>query len=205
MTINVTEKIRKTMGLCPLFNMKTTAIDSGMEYAYVSGTKGSGILAGKSVVYEESAPYSNSIRIIVVLGFVVLGFSSFFAFFGHLVEPGKVPEQAQVALLFAASLYAFVMWGFFSMKFRITNDGLEAVMPPFKYGIPFSKIKDVRTIENIPWYAGWGLRLWGRRLAFISMRRSAVLIEKKKGFFRELILTTQNPEEFIKRLEKEMG
>ena len=63
----------------------------------------------------------------------------------------------------------------------------------------------MKTIENIPWYAGWGLRMWGRRLAFISMRKSALLIEKKKGFFRKLILTTQNPEDFIKRLEEEMG
>jgi hypothetical protein len=36
------------------------------------------------------------------------------------------------------------------------------------------------------------------------MRKSAVLIEKEKGFFRKLILTTQNPEEFINKLKEEM-
>jgi hypothetical protein len=205
MTINVTEKIRKTMGWCPLLSMKTTAIDSGVEYAYVSGTKGGGILAGKSVVHEESAPYSNSIKFILTLGFSVLAFLYSSAIFGHYFGLQKAPEQAQFALLFAASLYAFVMWGFFSIKFRITNDGVETVMPPFKYGIPFSEIKEVKTIENIPWYVGWGVRLWGRRLAFISMRKSAVLIEKNNGFFRKLILTTQNPEEFIKKLKEGMG
>jgi len=46
--------------------------------------------------------------------------------------------------------------------------------------------------------------MWGRRLAFISMRKSAVLIEKKRGFFRKLILTTQNPEEFNKKIKEEM-
>jgi hypothetical protein len=81
---------------------------------------------------------------------------------------------------------------------------VEAVMPPFKYSIPFSEIKEMKTIEDIPWYAGWGVRLWGRGLAFISMRKSAVSIEKKKGFFRKLILTTQNPEDFIKRLKEEI-
>jgi len=40
--------------------------------------------------------------------------------------------------------------------------------------------------------------LWGRRLAFVSMRKSAVEIEKKSGFFRRLVLTTRNPEEFVK-------
>jgi len=203
--MNLTGTIRKMMGWCPLMSMKNTIFENNIAYADASGIKGTDSLTNKNTVYEESAPYSNSIRVIVVLGFVVLGFSSFFAFFGHLVEPGKVPEQAGFALLFAASLYALVMWGFFSMKFRITDSCVEAVMPPFKYGIPFSEIKEVRTIENTPWYVGWGVRLWGRRLSFVSVHKRAVAIEKKKGFFRELILTTQDPEDFIKRLKEELG
>ncbi len=158
----------------------------------------------KGTIYEENAPYSNSIKLIITLGFAVLAFSSFFAFFGRLVGSGEVPEQAQFALLFAAVLYALVMWGFFSMKFRITGNGVEAVMPPFKYSIPFSEIKDIRTIENIPWYIGWGVRIWGRRLAFVSMRKSAVEVEKKNGSFRKIVLTTQDPDGFIKKLKEEM-
>ena len=134
----------------------------------------------------------------MVSGLFSLAFLYFIAVFG------KAPEQAEFVLLLAVSVSALVMWSFFSIKFRITNDGVEAVMPPFKYNIPFSEIKEMKTIGDIPWYAGWGLRLWGRRLAFISMRKSAVLIGKEKGFFRKLILTTQNPEEFIKRLKEEM-
>lgn len=162
------------------------------------GTRGGETLAGKGIVYEERAPYSNSIKVIITLVFAVLAFSYFFAFFGHLVEPRKLPEQAVFALLLASSLYALVMWGFFSMKFRITGSGVEAVMPPFRYRVPFSEIKDVNTIQNIPWYVGWGVRLWGRRLAFVSMRKSAVEIQKKRGFFRRLVLTAQNPEKFVK-------
>ncbi len=158
-------------------------------------------LAGKGIVYEESAPYSNSIKAIITLVFAVLAFSYFFAVFGHLVGSRKAPEQAQSALLLAASIYALVMRGFFSMKFRITDTGVEAIMPPFKYSIPFSEIKEVKTIENIPWYVGWGVRLWRRRLAFVSMRKSAVEIEKKSGFFRQLVLTTQNPGEFVKMVK----
>ncbi len=193
------------MGWCPVLSIKNTVIKCGVEYAYVSGTKGSGILAGKSTVYEESAPYSNSIKLIITLGFLVLSFLYSSAVFGHYFGIRKAPEQAQLVLLSAVTLYALIMWGFFSMKFRITDNGIEAVMPPFKYSIPFSEIKEIKTIEDIPWYAGWGLRMWGRRLAFISMRKSAILIEKEKGFFRKLILTTQNPEEFIKKLNREMG
>ncbi len=198
MTLNVTEIVRKTMGWCPLLSMKTTVVDKGMEYVYASGTKGGGALAGKNTVYEENAPYSNMIKLVMVSGLFALAFLYFISVFG------EAPEQAEFVLLLAVSISALVMWSFFSIKFRITNDGVEAVMPPFKYRIPFSEIKEVKTIEDIPWYAGWGLRMWGRRLAFISMRKSAVMIERKKGLFRKLILTTQNPEEFIKRLEEEM-
>ncbi len=161
-------------------------------------------LDGKGIVYEENAPYSNSIKAIITIGFLVLAIFYFFAIFGHLVEVSKVPEQAQLVLLSATTLYALIMWGFFSMKFRIMGSGVEAVMPPFKYIIPFSNITEVKIIDNVPWYAGWGVRLWGRRLAFISMRKSAVLIVKNKGFFRKLILTTQNPEDFVKQIKMEI-
>ncbi|MCZ7392641.1 MAG: hypothetical protein ABOK23_10920 [Candidatus Methanoperedens sp.] len=199
MTINVFKTIKKIEGLCPMLSMKNTVVGRGIEYAYAPAIKGGGVFANKTTVYEEKAPYSNTIKLVMVSGLVSLAFLCFIAVFG------KAPEQAEFVLLLTVSVSALVTWGFFSIKFRITNDGVEAVMPPFKYSIPFSEIKEMKTIEDVPWYAGWGLRLWGRRLAFISMRKSAVLIEKKSGFFRKLILTTQNPEEFIKRLEEEMG
>jgi hypothetical protein len=167
--------------------------------------KGSRMPISSGVIYEEKAPYSNTIKLIIVLVLFVLAFSYFFAVFGDSFGLEKAPDQAQFTLLLAVSIYALAMWNFFSMKFRITNNVVEAVMPPFKFSIPFSEIKEVKTIENISWYAGLGVRLWGRKLAFISMRKSAVEIEKKKGFFRKLILTTQNPEDFIKRLTEEMG
>ncbi len=154
--------------------------------------------ANKTTVYEEKAPYSNTIKLVMMSGLFALAFMYFIAVFTK-------PQEAEFTLLSIVSISALVMWSFFSIRFRITNDGVEAVMPPFKYSIPFSEIKEMKTIEDIPWYAGWGLRMWGRRLAFISMRKSSVLIEKKKGFFRKLILTTQNPEEFIKKLKEEMG
>lgn len=198
MTVNVTEIIRKMMGWCPMLSMKNTIVDSGIEYTYVSGIKGGGALASKTTVYEEKAPYSNLIKLVMVVGLFSLAFLYFISVFS------KAPEQAEFVSLLAIPVSALVMWSFFSIKFRITNVGVEAVMPPFKYSIPFSEIKEMKTIGDIPWYAGWGVRMWGRRLAFISMRKSAVLIEKRKGFFRKLILTTQNPENFIKRVKMEM-
>jgi hypothetical protein len=51
-----------------------------------------------------------------------------------------------------------------------------------------SKIKELNTTD-IPWY--WGLRIWGRRLAFVSMHKKAVRIEKENGFFMALVLTSR--------------
>jgi len=159
--------------------------------------KGDGVLSNKTTVYEEKAPYSNTIKLVMVSGLFLLAFL-FFIF--------RKPEQAEFALLLVVLISALVTWSFFNIKFRITTDGVEAAMPPFTYIIPFSEIKAVKMIEDIPWYAGWGIRLWwGGGIAFISMRKSAVLIEKEKGFFRKLILTTQNPDDFIKKLKEEMN
>lgn len=58
--------------------------------------------------------------------------------------------------------------------------------------------------DNIRKIMGWGVRIWGQRPAFVSMRKSAVEIEKKSGFFRRIILTSQDPDRFIKKLKEEM-
>jgi hypothetical protein len=200
--INISEIVRRTMDWCPVVNMSNPASQNVIGYTGISALRGSGQSAGSGVIYKEKAPYSYSIKLIMALGFLILAFAYSSAVFGNFGLQ-KAPEQAQFVLLLAASIYALAMWGFFSMKFRITDSGVEAVMPPFKYSIPFSEIKDIRTIENIPWYVGWGVRIWGRRLAFVSMRKSAVEIEKKSGFLRKIILTSQDPDRFIKKLKEE--
>jgi hypothetical protein len=152
--------------------------------------------ANKTTVYEEKAPYSSTIKLVMVSGLFSLAFL-YFIF--------RKPEQAEFALLLVVLISALVTWSFFNIKYRITTDGVETAMPPFTYRIQFSEIKAVKMMEDIPWYAGWGMRLWWGGVAFISMRKSAVLIEKEKGVFRKLILTTRNPEEFIKKLKEGMN
>lgn len=106
-------------------------------------------MQAKLTVYEEKAPYNNTIKLVMASGLFLLVLLYFITVFG------KTPEQDEFALLLVISISALVMWSFFSIKFRITNDGVEAVMPPFKYRIPFSEIKEIKTIEDIPWYMGW--------------------------------------------------
>jgi len=121
----------------------------------------------------------------------------FFQFFFSLVERSSGRETIR---LMVVVLYNFAMWSFLGMKFRITDKSVEAVMPPFVYSVSISEITGMRTIENIPWYVTWGMRMWGDRLAFVSRQKSAVEIGKGSGFFKKVILTTNHPEEFINRV-----
>ena len=164
-------------------NLKNISIDSGSE--------------GRNILYEENAPFNSATQWIIVLVGFILAIFYFFQFFFSLVErsPGRETIRLMVIVL-----YSFIMWSFLGMKFRITDKSVEAVMPPFAYSVPISEITGMRTIENIPWYTGWGLRVWGDQLAFISMHKSAIEIEKGSGFFKKVILTTRNPEEFINRI-----
>lgn len=152
--------------------------------------------------YEEKAPYSRTIKIILTLGFAILVLS-----YAFLHSPGfeKAPEDKQFILLLVVLIYSLAMWSFFNMRFRISDSSVEAVMPPFKYRVLFSEIKYVKTIDKIPWYIGWGMRLWGRGLAFVSKHKKAVVIGKDTGFFRRFIMTAQDPDEFVMILKKKMG
>jgi hypothetical protein len=93
------------------------------------------------------------------------------------------------------------MWSFFGMKFLITSSSVVAVFPPFRYSIPFSDIGSVEIVNEFPWYLGWGIRIWGRKLVFAGKHSKAVAIRKDRGFFRTVVLVSENPDEFRKQVE----
>lgn|GEM_PF-4865763 len=66
MTI-VIEHINKLMGWCPNARMKNIAVDNGMEYANISGTRGGRIFTSESTVYEENAPFGSVTQWIKVI------------------------------------------------------------------------------------------------------------------------------------------
>ena len=74
----------------------------------------------------------------------------------------------------------------FSSWFRIYTDRIETYFWPFKCEIPISEIKRVKIIDRIPWYVGWGLRIWfGRKLYFTIHHGKSVEIEKKRGYWKK--------------------
>ena len=90
--------------------------------------------------------------------------------------------------------------------FRIYTDRIEVYFWPFKCKIPLSEIKKVKIIDRIPWYVGWGLRIWfGRKLYFAIHHGKSVEIEKKSGYWRKIILSVKNPEKFAGIIEELRG
>lgn len=157
----------------------------------------------EKLIYEEKAPFSNMMRVLIILIFSILALSVIIAFFGNYFGLKKEPIEGQWVLILVVLILSFAMQSFFKMKFRISQTSVDAVMTPFSYSIPFSEIKKVSTTD-IPWYIGWGLRIWGRRLAFVSMHKKAVKIEKEKGFFKALVLTSRDPDEFVMIVKERM-
>lgn len=157
----------------------------------------------KRIIYEEKAPFSKMIRLLMVLIFSILALSIVIAFFGDYFGLEKEPFEGQLILIPVVMIISLAVWGFFRMKFRITEERVEAVMPPFSYRVLLSEIKEINTTD-IPWYASWGLRILGRKLAFVSMHKKAVKIEKENGFFRTLVLTARDPDGFVKIVREGM-
>jgi len=158
---------------------------------------------GKRIIYEENAPFNNTIKFLMVLLLSIVAVSIVSAFFGEYFGIEKEPFEGQLILIPAVMIISFGLWGFFNMKFRITEESVEAVMLPFSYRVLVSEIKEINTTD-IPWYTNWGLRIRGRKLSFVSMHKKAVKIEKQDGFFRTLVLTARDPDEFVSKVKERL-
>jgi hypothetical protein len=160
------------------------------------------MLNREGVVYEERAPHNTLMKHVLTLASLALASFYAAAIFKGDIGFGEDWSAVHLTLLAAVLVLVLALWSFFNMSFSITEEGVVARMPPFRHRVPFSNIKEVKRIEKIPWWVGWGLRVWGRRLAFVSRHAEAVAIVKKHGFFRELVLTTRHPEDFALQVRK---
>ena len=193
------KRLKLWFGWCPRLDKRP----AGAKGFYIPETYqgkislGGGVPRG-DIIYEERAPYS--ISIILLLSGLLLSFLLITA----LSLIGAISRESLPIFLFVTIVLAFIFWSFFNMRFRITTRGVEAVMPPFTFRVPYKDIKDVRVMQRIPWYVGWGLRIWGRRLAYVSMHKPAVVIESRRGIFSTLVLTARDPEKFAEMVKERM-
>ncbi|NOZ82292.1 MAG: hypothetical protein GXN98_00500 [Euryarchaeota archaeon] len=143
--------------------------------------------------YEERAPLSRGILALIAVGGGVLITAVLLSLAGAVQLPPGVAVGGAAVLLLALGSFA-------SMRFRLTESELEARMFPVSYRVRYGDIERVE-LGEVPWYAGWGLRVLGRKLAFVSRHGKAVWIKRRgDGVFREVIVTPREPERFAEML-----
>ena len=155
------------------------------------------------IIHEEKAPFSRLMKLLMlalvvyVVGIMLLAMS--------IEEPP--PEVVYIIFPVLTAVFLWAYASFFSMKFSVTDSAVVASMWPFRSRVGFKEIESIEVVQKLPWWLGWGLRMWYRRgamQAFVSQRKPSLLIHKKKGRIKKILLTTQDPEEFKKKVEEAM-
>ncbi len=84
-------------------------------------------------------------------------------------------------------------------SFRIYADRLEAYFFPYRHTIYYADIERVGTLEKIPWYVGWGLRVdpLGKKLYFAIHHGKQLEIESNSGYWKKTVLSVERPEKFL--------
>jgi len=166
----------------------------------VSKSKSGGVkVTERTVFHEERAPYSFAIEAFISLVILFL--------FLLTLRVLMYSSEHRGFFLVLLILYLFIiigfLWSFLNMRYRLTTEGVEATMPPFTYRVKYSEIDEVN-LEKVPFWMGWGLRLWWRRIGFISIHKMSVVIRKKEGVFRSFWLSTMDAEKFADMLKEKM-
>src|SRR4030065_2643578 len=73
---------------------------------------------GKRIVYEEKAPFSKTMRRLMVLLLSILALSIVIAFFGDYFGLEKEPFEGQLILIPVVMIISFAIWGFFNNHIR---------------------------------------------------------------------------------------
>ncbi|MBU2559635.1 hypothetical protein KKA03_01935, partial [archaeon] len=102
-------------------------------------------------MHEEKAPFSGPIIALMLGSIALLGLASVLSFAG-IYEPAEAFD----VLALTTVIIAMAALSFFNMRFRVTNEGVKAVMFPFSHRVAYDNIREVHVIDKIPWYVGWG-------------------------------------------------
>jgi hypothetical protein len=155
-------------------------------------------MSEKTVLHEEKAPFSFTIKAFLYLVLIFLLWMTIRSF----LDPTEIRVVFYGLLVVTLSI-ALTFWSFLNMRYRLTTEGVEATMQPFTYRVKYAEIDDVY-LEKVPLWMGWGIRMWWRRIGFISMHNMAVVVRKKNGVFRNFWLSTLDSEKFAEMINEKM-
>jgi hypothetical protein len=83
------------------------------------------VIPSKKIIFEEKAPFSRTMRLLLILILSILALSIVITFFGEYFGLEKEPFEAKFILFFVVMILSFTVSGFFKMKFMITDEGVE--------------------------------------------------------------------------------
>jgi len=150
------------------------------------------------MVYKEKAPYSTLMQMGLLLVLVLFAF-----LWSRLVHIG-IPFSGLVILALGSAIMVVMLRFFFNIEFAIANDAVVASFGDYSYTIPIRNIKSIQVVKKVPFCVGWGLRMYKGKVAFVSTHSKGVYIKLRSGPFKEIILTTRDPHDFVKRIKAEM-
>lgn len=113
----------------------------------------------------------------------------------------RAPFGVVAVVAFALAFACWAVFAFVAMRFCVSERELSLKFFPFSYKILLKDITQVEIVDSLPWWRGWGLRMWGRSLYFVSDHAGAVLVRKKTGFFKEVVFTPSDAERFVEKLK----
>ncbi len=128
-------------------------------------------------------------------------------FYQIIVGPiGTDPAPNWFWFVMAVFMLAITI-NFRRLSIRITSAGLTVGYGIYKKRIPWKNIED-RYIDEASAirYGGWGIRLGrvdGRwRTVYNVIGGPRVVVSLKKGWIREVVFSTENPEEVMKTMDR---
>ena len=149
--------------------------------------------------FEEKAFYSAFVKSVVAVGLVVLIAVLFFSFDWIPDQLSEVKAITVIGLLAAIVSLAL----FFTMRFGARGKNLYARLGPLSFKVDKKDIELVEALPRLPPWGGWGVRVWwyrgGLALAFVSHHKQALLIRKKSGLFKRIVLSVENPKDFARK------
>ncbi|MCS6783570.1 MAG: hypothetical protein NZ581_00010 [Candidatus Caldarchaeum sp.] len=96
---------------------------------------------------------------------------------------------------------------FFFPRYRVAVywDSLVVSHWPYQFVIPLSDVVDVKVVEKIPWYVGYGFEAlpFGRVVYFRFRPGHWVEVEKSSGFWRKLVLTVKDVDRFLEIINRQ--
>ncbi|MFQ5648269.1 MAG: hypothetical protein ACE5FW_03450 [Candidatus Aenigmatarchaeota archaeon] len=145
--------------------------------------------------YKEKASYSPVAKIGLFVLLIV------FAYLWYKLIHAGMPFGGLVVLSIGSVIMIFFLRFFYNMEFRINDECIVAEFGNYGFPIP---LKDIASMEVVPvtMKEGLGLVVHKGRLAFVSNHKKGVRLKLKSGHYRDILLTTKNPEDFIKKVKQ---